>query len=225
MKSRLVLLALIILAVGCNADKEEDSVISGPGYLTASQLAGTWTVCQDASGKGNDFPAPSSFQNSLTINADSTYSFSQYMYTGTTNCSPIGAPGPFDQKFAYSQTGTINPVGLATSPAGATQVEFTSDETIITFYDAAVESHFIASCPTFTINHGMDSSRNADTPPCNVGSDVFFGEFFGAVFTSYNVLSLDTTTTPHTLSTGDHFDWQPGMGPYPASLVLDYEKN
>lgn len=225
MKLKSFLLCALIITAACNKKDVEDSIISGPAYLTAAKLAGTWTTCKDAAGSGSDFPAPSSIENRLTINSDSTYTFSQNLFTGSANCSPVGAPGPFEHEIAYTQTGTINPVGFATTPSDATRVEFTSDETLITVYDATVRSHFVASCPTFAFNHTASSALNADTPPCNVGSDIAFGEFFGAVFTSYNILSLDTTTTPHTLSTGDHFDWQPGMGGYLPNLTLDYEKN
>lgn len=219
MKSRLVLLALIILAVGCNADKEEDSVISGPGYLTSADLVGTWSVCRDATGSGNDFPNPSSYLNYLTFNANGSYSFTQFYYTGTATCQGGSSA------FTYTQTGLINPVGLATTPSGATQIELTSDETLITFYNQTIKGHFTTACPTFTLNHTANSARNADTPPCNVGSDVFFDEFTGDVNTTYNVFTLDTTSNPDVLSSGGHFDWQPGMGGYPASTTLNYVKN
>lgn len=186
-----------------DVDTAINPVVTSP--LNAAQIAGThYALCAPVSGGvyGTSVDGMSILK-SISLNTNLTYSISIYLFTGTV-CQAGGTP-----IFTYSQSGNYSIGSVAATPAGATEMMYTSTSSNLTVYAgsgigstwAGYLNSYCPGGPTFSTSATSSGDEGGRT--CmNVGSPSFSFPTFpsnGTVF--YDTINLDSVSSPTILTT------------------------
>lgn len=219
-KTKTITLCALLLTFGIGCNKKEDTPITnGGGGVTSAELVGTSSVCRSGGTTFSTAPGvgTSSYLETIRFNANETFSYDQYWYTGTV-CQLGGT-----SLFAYTYSGTFA-MGAVTTE-GFTKIDLSITASYMSvFPSVTVGDYFKAQFQTGTCANAMDFSlSNTDTSvtttSCNnVGHNWVLSQFALHV-PIYNVLTLDTNA--NVLSLGaNSAQWYVGntFATYPTTV-------
>lgn len=214
MKNFILLPFVFVLFFGCSkkdGTAPTDATTTTPSTpatspLNAALIAGThFATCAAVSGGTYGTTVDGmSILKSITLNTNLTYSVTLYLFTGTV-CQAGGT-----QIFAYNQSGSysINTT-VATSPAGATQLTYTSSSSSLTVYAgtgigstwAGYLNSYCPGGPTFSTTGTSSGDEGGRTCMHLSAPSISFPIFpaNGTVF--YDTILLDSVSTPTLMTT------------------------
>lgn len=219
-KTKTITLCALLLTFGIGCNKKEDSPITnGGGGVTSAELVGTSSVCRSG---GTTFSGvasvvTSSYQESITFNANETFSYSQYWFTGTV-CQLGGT-----SLFAYNYSGTFAMGGVTTE--GFTKIDLNITASYMATYPGTAPGDYFktqfeaaATCANFMVFTG-NTDTTVTTTSCSNPTHNWNLSQFAMHVPVYNVLSLDTNA--NVLSLGaNSAQWYVGntFATYPTTV-------
>lgn len=217
----LFIFTLLLTTVIFSCKKKDDVTSPVVGFAVADIIGTTNTSCTNIS----DATAlnGTSYLRSLTVNANSTYSYS-VLYFSTTNCTLGGG----DNFMNFSQSGNIAINGLSATVTSASELTLTptSNATLTVYGATSAGSNWAGYLNSYcggglSFSISATASQNMSGKTCTrVSAPAFTLDTFPTTTAVQNVGVF--VTSPKTLTLGlPSILWSPGTaGSYPTSATL-----
>jgi len=237
MRKTLITIFVMAVIAGCGHSSSTDSDNGNntnqggnqTPLVTAAQLSGGSLVywfgtCSSMASMGAA-TVNMSYDTTFAFHNDGTYNYTVNVYSDTA-CGTAGG-GTF---FTYNMSGNYMMGAAATGVTGATQISFSRSSELLTVYShstvgasswAGYLNSYCTGGATPAFNTTTDSAQDPFGFVCahSGTAPVFtFPNFPNSNAASYNVVSLNTTASPQTITMSLPADlWFPGNPSYPAS--------
>lgn len=224
----LSLLIILSFVISCNKKEASSSVATGGGNtpLTSAQVIGTSSVCRSGGSTFSNLDSGVfSYLETIDLNADETYRYEQYWFSGSV-CQLGGT-----SQFRYTQEGTFDMGAITTSPVGATQILFTVTSSYLQTFGSTTDSvasywetrfNTGAVCgANFTFNPAGGTDYSPGGATCaSAGDNWSLPMFPNNTNNIHNVVVLDTAAQTLTVSENTIL-WYPGSagGSYPTTAT------